>query len=168
MIRVTANTEAVIHRLRKTIERMSDLSVPLTRAGNVVRNDAVWRIKQQGGDQVWVPNKRGGHTGIDTGRMWQSIQVGQPNGRSIQVGTNVRYARFFQEGTGIFAGHSPWTIVPKKGKALAFSIGGAKFVRRSVTIQGQPARPFLLISDTARAKIRGIFKKWIVVGSDGS
>lgn len=168
-------------RLQEQIARLNDLSVPLTRAGIIVRDAAVTRIKEQGGDETWAPSKKtlvrtirpmrkgglpltiegSGHTGIDTGRMWQSIGISQNNADSVTIGTNVRYARWFQEGTGIFAGHAPWTVHAKSKKALAFD----GIVVKSATIPGQPGRVFLKIGDSERTKIRAAFEAWFLRGS---
>jgi phage gpG-like protein len=157
----SSNAEQILAKLKAKLDRVSDLSVPLQQSGVVVRDDAVMRIKEQGGDQVWVPNKRGGHTGIDSGRMMSSIQISPVSNNSISVGTNVPYARWFQEGTGIYAGHSEWTVKPKFKKALAFTVGGVTYLRRSVTIPGQPKRPFLIIADKERSEIREIFMRYL-------
>ena len=164
MLSARSNAEAIIAKLRLQIERMQDFTLPLQAAGVVVRDAAVLRFKMQGGDQTWAPNKRGGHTGIDTGRLWQSIAVSPPDPKAVTIGTNVRYARWFQEGTGIFAGHSAWTVRAKTAGALAFSVGGETYVRRSVTIPGQPPRPFLVVTEAERSKINEIFQTWILKG----
>lgn len=161
MISGGSNADYIIGKLNAQINRLSHLQTPLQQAGGVVRDAAVMRIKEQGGDQAWIPNKRGGHTGIDSGRMMNSIQVSPPSATSVTIGTDVRYARWFQEGTGIYAGHRPWTIVPTRKKALAFTIGGVTYVRRSVTIPGQPPRPFLLVGDTERKEIMEVFQHWL-------
>jgi len=168
LIGASSNARRVMERLQQQIARMQDLSVPLTRSGIIVRDAAVTRIKQQGGDQSWPPNKRGGHTGILSGRMWQSIGISQNNVYSVTIGTNVPYARWFQEGTGIFAGHSPWTVRAKNAKALKFTVGGKTYLRKAVTIPGQPPRPFLLIGDSERAKIRQAFENWFMLRSGTS
>lgn len=169
MIRLTEEgAKRIIEHLRTQIARVQDMSVPLAQTGVLLRDSAIRRFKQQGGDVTWIPNKRGGHTGIDTGRLMGSIAIAQTDPNSVTVGTNVRYAKWFQEGTGIYAGRSPWTIVPKNGKALAFTIGGVKYVRRSVTIPGQPARPFLLVSDSDRQKIHRIFQRWFAARDAGT
>ena len=161
MIGGSSNAGEVLAKLQAQVARLSDFSVPLAQAGVVVRDAAVMRIKDQGGDQQWPPNKRGGHTGIVTGRMMSSIQVSPVTDNRVTVGTNLDYAKWFQEGTGIYAGHSAWTIKPKTKKALAFMVGGVKYVRRSVTMPGQPKRPFLLVTDTERGEIRDVFVRWL-------
>lgn len=105
----------------------------------------------------------GGHTGIDTGRLMGSIGVNADDS-SADIGTNVQYARWFQEGTGIFAGHSEWTVAASKGKALRWMVGGVPFFARSVTQQGAPARPFLLVTAVERDKVLAIFRKFILGG----
>lgn len=64
------------------------------------------------------------------------------SGNRLTLGTNLIYARTHQEGA---------VIVPKKAKALAFSIGGGRsvFAKRVVI----PARPFLLIKPQDPARI---------------
>ncbi len=153
--------DVVLGKLKTQLAHLQNLDVPLLQSGVVVRDAAVQRIKDQGGDQHWIPNKRGGHTGILTGRMMGSIAVGRPEGSSISVSTNVPYARYFQEGTGIFAGHRPWKVTAKSGKMLRFVAGGKVFFRRSVTIPGQPPRPFLLIGEAQRERIFAIFSAWL-------
>jgi phage gpG-like protein len=93
--------------------------------------------------------------------MMSSIQVSPVAQNAVSVGTNLQYAKWFQEGTGIYAGHTPWTINPKSKKALAFTSGGVEYVRRSVTIPGQPKRPFLLVADQQKSDIRDVFVRWI-------
>ncbi len=164
---INVNVEGVqrtLTNLRARSERLAHPQPALEMGGQIVRAAAVRRIKQQGGDQVWIPNKRGGHTGIDSGRMWQSIQVDPPTDTSVKVGTNVRYALWFQNGTGIFAGHSEWTIKPSGGKALAFTIGGVRYVRKSVVMKGQPGRPFLVITTTESKKIVRALSRYVLHG----
>lgn len=161
MIGGSSNADAVLGALQAKAERLANLQPPLLRAGIIVRDASVMRIKNQGGDQPWVPNKRGGHTGIDTGRMMSSIQVAPPTTSSVTVGTDLNYARWFQEGTGIFAGHSPWTVTAKSGKALAFTMGGVTYLRRSVTIPGEPKRPYLYINDQNRRDILSEFRDYL-------
>jgi phage gpG-like protein len=144
--------ERVLLRLSNMRTNLDDLSVPLMRAGVYARDRAIWRIKQQGGDQQWPATVRGGHIGIDTGRMWQSIGISQSDAASVTVGTNVRYAGWFQRGRG--------PIVPKKAKFLRFEINGTVYFSRGVG--PQPPRPFLLLTDYDRAKIRAIFVRHIM------
>jgi phage gpG-like protein len=158
--------DALVVRFQKMLERMQDLSQPLNAAGVVVRDAAVMRIKNQGGDQSWPPNKRGGHTGILSGRMWQSIAVTPIDG-GVQIGTNVvapsgvSYPTLFQEGSGIFAGRSAWTVKPKTAAALYWEDAGGGHFAKSAFIPGQPARPFLLIGDSERTRISALFARFI-------
>lgn len=142
-----------IARFQAMRENLADPTPALTQAGQVVRYAAVRRIRQGGGDQSWAPDapltvaaKGSLHVGIDTGRMWQSIGISQSSSRSVTVGTNVGYARYFQFGRG---------PVRASGRALAIGRGKRMFFLRSVG--PQPARPFLLIGDAERNKIRAIF-----------
>lgn len=42
---------------------------------------------------------RDGKTGFDTGTLWHSIQAYLPTETTRSIGTDVPYAKFFQEGT---------------------------------------------------------------------
>lgn len=152
-VNVTGLKEAIT-RFRLMRQNLQDPQPALYKSAVVVRDAAVWRIKQQGGDQVWAPTLRGGHIGIDTGRMWQSIGISQSSADSIDIGTNVKYARWFQEGTGIY-GPTGQPIKPKTGNVLSWEVNGVRYFAKSV--DGMPARPFLLITDTERKKIRAIW-----------
>jgi len=156
--------DQLIVRLQAMKDRMTDLSVPLTQSGIAVRDSAVTRFKQEGGDQNWVASKRGGHTGILTGRLMNSISVNLVGSTQVEVGSNLPYAAWFQHGTGLFAGHSAWKIVAKNGKALAFTIGGVTYLRKSVVDPGQVARPFLVLGDGEKARIERIFNQWFDIG----
>lgn len=181
MISGRTSAKRLIEKLQAQIERLRNFETPLQAAGVVVRDAAIMRFKTGGGDQQWAPSKKTqdrtvpparkgglpltiaghGQTGIDTGRLWQSIQVSPPDPSSVTIGTNVKYARWFQEGTGIFAGHTAWTIHPRNKKALSFD----GFVVRSSTVPGQPPREFLVIGDSERSQIDRIFEAWIMQGA---
>jgi phage gpG-like protein len=161
MIGGNSNADAILADLQAKTQRLANLQPPLLRAGIIVRDAAVMRIKDMGGDHPWIPNKRGGHTGILTGRMMGSIQVAPPTQSSVTVGTNVPYARWFQEGTGIFAGHTPWTVTAKNKQALKFTMGGVTYLRRSVTIPGEPQRRFLYVDDQNRRDILNEFVDYL-------
>lgn len=128
-------TVSGIDRLRASlalrIQATQDLTVPLAAAGALTRDAAV-RQFAVGGDPSWPPSRKTqditfgtgrnavtlsghGQTGIDTGALMRSIQVDPPTPNSIKIGTNLPYGRIFQEGSGIYAGHSAWTIRPKEG-----------------------------------------------------
>ena len=168
MLKFELNSDAVIARFLRKLDRTKLLSGPMDIAGAIVRDGAKQRIKDQGGDQEWPPNKRGGHTGILNGLMMNSISS-HTDGDGVVVkavvGTVFRYARWFQEGTGIYAGHSAWTIRPVNKKALAFNVGGERVVVREVTMPGQPPRPFLLVTAVERKRIAAAFRLWITRGS---
>ena len=59
---------------------------------------------------------------VDTGHLRGSIKhqlVFRPEGLSVRVGTNVYYARFVHDGTGIY-GPKRMVIKPKRAKALVW------------------------------------------------
>lgn len=170
MISAHSSAQRIIDRLQAQIERLQNFSMPLQAAGNVVRDASVKRFTSND----WAPNapstieaKGSSRPGIDSGRLRSSIQVSPPSPSAVTIGTNVKYAKWFQEGTGVFAGHSEWTIRPKNKKALAFTSGGVTYVRRSVTMQGQKPRPFLddTLLDSVRPKLAAIFEAWIMRGT---
>lgn len=167
MLKFELNSDAVIAKFTAALGRSQSLETPMAIAGAIVRDGAKQRIKDQGGDQEWPPNKRGGHTGILTGQMLSSISSHvEGSGASVRavVGTRLKYALWFNNGTGIFAGHSQWTIKPINGKALRFNIGGQTVFAREVVMPGQPPRPFLLVTQTERRRIAEAFRLWIARG----
>lgn len=59
---------------------------------------------------------------VDTGHLRSSIKqqlVIRPEGASVRVGTNVRYARWVHDGTGIY-GPRREVIKPKRARVLVF------------------------------------------------
>ena len=89
-----------------------------------------------------VQNKARVNCPVDSGNLRGSIthEIAQDGGGlSARVGTNVPYAIYVHEGTGIYAGRG--YITPKKGKFLAWKGGGGwVFAKR---VRGQKANPFL-------------------------
>jgi hypothetical protein len=95
---------------------------------------------------------------VDEGRLRASLafelRQGENGDLVGRVGTNVEYAVYVHEGTGIYAGRG--MITPKRGKFLAWPVknnsgqgnrrykGGSTqkyaFARR---VKGQPGKPFL-------------------------
>jgi phage gpG-like protein len=204
-------------RTRTTIDAiarsLSDLTMPLQQGGDLTRDEAV-RQFAVGGDPRWPPSQKtlsraigfgkkaiqiggSGQTGIDTGTLRRSITSNLKSASNIEIGTNVPYARWFQEGSGIYVGHSAWTITPTHGPrdprgrrtkfenprrknkgaslsgrgltgsrpapaaVLAWSMGGHTFFARTVTIKGQPPRPFLFFSPPLVAAILERFRRAI-------
>jgi len=76
-----------------------------------------------------------------------------PEGDGAKVFANKDYTGYVEFGTGVPAGHEPWTIEPKPGrKALKIPTGGVGgyVLRRKVTMQGAKARPFFFADKDAR------------------
>lgn len=157
--------DAVLALLTLTEERADKIDRPLDSAGVYVRDRSVRRIKM-GGDPPWPPAKypQDHRLGVDSGVMWRSITMETIGPRSRRVGTNVKYAKYFQEGTGQFAGRSGWVQQAQAGSAIAFTLGGKTFLRRSVAHIGQPPRPFLYVDDKDRVAIQAIFARWLREG----
>ena len=109
-------------------------------------------FRAQGLERAWRPlaastranPRRGVGAQIlrDTGRLAQSF-VTRLRGRSVEVGTNVEYAVFHEEGT------RPYVIRPTRAKALRFfGPEGVRFAR-SVRHPGLPVRKLLPTQRTA-------------------
>lgn len=89
---------------------------------------------------------------VDTGRLRSSIKVElvfRPEGPTVRVGTNVRYARWVHDGTGIY-GPKRTLIRPKRAKALVFRSKlygqkSGKFRGKVVvkSVKGMRPNPFL-------------------------
>lgn len=89
---------------------------------------------------------------VDTGHLRSSIKhqlVFRPEGLSVRVGTNVYYARFVHDGTGIY-GPKRMVIKPKRAKALVWR--SQKYGRKSgkfagfvvvKSVKGMRPNPFL-------------------------
>lgn len=85
----------------------------------------------------------GGQTLTDSARLKNSINY-RATDRTVEVGTNVKYAAVHQEGKEIKA---------KNKSALRFQIGGRWARKKSVRI---PARPFLGVSDEDAEEIDAV------------
>lgn len=93
---------------------------------------------------------------VNNGRLRASITgqvLSEQTGPVGRVGTNVEYALFVHEGTGIYGPKgAPYTIVPRRRKALAFVWKGApvppngrggRHVYKRVMVKGSRPKPFL-------------------------
>lgn len=83
---------------------------------------------------------------VDTGRLRSSItrELVRVNGKLvIRVGTNVHYARYVEEGTGIY-GPRKRPIRPVRAKVLAFVPKGQTRVVFAKQVRGMRARPYLV------------------------
>lgn len=72
---------------------------------------------------------------IEYGNLRGSINTRGPkataNNVEASVGTNMHYARYQEEGTGLY-GPRKQPITPKSGKFLVFTVGGKKIFAKSV------------------------------------
>lgn len=157
--------DALRARLARMTANTQNLEPALLRSGLVVLKAAQQRINS--GGPGWAPNATGTPLLHQTGRLLSSLTVGgadsvsQVSGSEIVVGTNVKYARWLQDGTGIF-GPTGEPITPKNGKFLVFNLGGAKIFARSV--KGTPPRRFLFVDDQIATRVRAIFAKHVLGG----
>jgi hypothetical protein len=98
--------------------------------------------------QALVPRK--------TGRLQDSIKPGYLAATSADVVVRENYARFVEEGTGLF-GPRKQRIVPKNGKVMVWKGGGPTKVRlsgRSRTRGGSPIAGKVFASSTKGMKAR--------------
>lgn len=82
---------------------------------------------------------------VDSGRLRSSltkesfVEAGTP---VCRVGTNLKYATYVHEGTGIYGPkHTP--IVPRNGRFLVFTPRGSSVTVFARQVRGVPPRPFL-------------------------
>lgn len=89
----------------------------------------------------WKPNYNKTSILVDTGQHLLYSISWTATATEAEWGSTWERAHVHQEGM---------TIVPKNGKALAFTLGGDSVFAKSVTI---PARPFVGLSDDNRQEI---------------
>jgi phage gpG-like protein len=145
-------------RLDAIKNRAANPGPGLLRAGMVVVAATKDHIKS--GGPGWPPNHTGTPLLFKTGRLMNSLTV-NVDGDTAEVGTNVFYARWLQEGTGIY-GPTGQRIFPKTKKALAWD---GHVVR---SIAGMQPRRFLYIDAAQAQKIRDVFANYIVNGGPTS
>ena len=80
-------------------------------------------------------------------RSWVMDQMGSLR---YKIATNVRYAKWVNDGTGIYGSGRP--ITPKRAKYLRFTIGGSVIYAKSV--RGQKGQKYVEKTvDQTRAKV---------------
>jgi hypothetical protein len=87
----------------------------------------------------------GGPKRIDTGRLRASIAtvvVTRNNEPAVLVGTNVNYARYVHDGTGLY-GPRHTVIRPRRGKYLRFKPRGSRKWVYARQVKGMRPNPFL-------------------------
>jgi hypothetical protein len=150
----------------KLAERARDLKPAYLRAGVAAMTDAQGRIDEQG--PGWKPAAMDYGAGTllhRTGALYRSLtqnadgNIMQDIPSGIRVGTGLKTESglpigvLMQDGTGIYGPRA--SVIRPKGKVLAFTAGGHKFVVRSV--KGSPKRPFLYITAQGARKYAQIF-----------
>lgn len=155
-------------RVQGMKQRLGDMGPASLRAGIVVLAAAREHIQGQGGGS-WAPTAETekGAPLFRTGRLMNSLTMGSEGnvtriegGNSITVGTNLSYARYVQEGTGIYG--PTGQPIKAKGRALAFVINGQRVFARSV--KGAPPRPYLWIDEHIATAVRDVYAKYIMNG----
>lgn len=104
-------------------------------------------FKREGIEVKWRPlspntiaGRRRGSSKVlqDTGRLKNSFSFQLlSGGDSVQVGTNVEYAKHHHYGT------RPYTIRPARARVLAFAVAGGMAFARQVNHPGLPSRPLI-------------------------
>lgn len=87
----------------------------------------------------------GGPRRIDTGRLRASINtqlVRRNDAMAVIVGTNVKYARFVHDGTGLY-GPRHRMIRPVRRKFLRFRVRGTRGYIYARAVKGSPGNAFL-------------------------
>jgi hypothetical protein len=152
-----------IKRMIASVEKMranaEDLEPGLLRGGAAVAKAEIDRI--EAGGPGWPANRAGTPLGHRSGRMLNSLapqnSVHVISG-GVRVETNVDYAKYFNYGTGIYAGHKPW--VTHRSTKLASSMGAAG-ITREIKHNGQPTRRFKYIDAPLATNVREILKAHI-------
>lgn len=82
----------------------------------------------------------------------------EDGGNRGSISFSLKYGRYVVEGTGLY-GPRKTKIIPKTKRALAFSVGGATIVRRSV--KGQKPNPFMQRAFIgSRAEVQQQMREW--------
>lgn len=96
----------------------------------------------------------GGPKRVDTGRLRASIAtvvVTRDGAPAVLVGTNVNYARFVHDGTGLYGPrHAP--IRPRRGRYLRFKPRGSRKWVYARQVKGMRPNPFLTNALPAAAR----------------
>jgi len=149
-LKVTVKDMAARAVVKETARRMSRPEKPLRACGLVLLRSITKTFKAGGRPMRWKPSRRAagmakGQTLIKTARLMRSITM-KVAGRTLRVGTNVKYAAIHQLGGTIPAR----VILPRRAKALRWidRAGKVRFAKRvSIGPTEIPARPFLVIQD---------------------
>lgn len=105
-------------------------------------NGATMRNMLRRGLRVQAAAKRG--CPVDQGRLRSSITVRLLPDRVV-IGSNVSYAIYVHEGTGIY-GHKGRPIRPVNGRYLVWTPRGATKPVFAREVRGMPGRPFLRLA----------------------
>lgn len=144
-----------IARIRARMERMqanlTEMGPGLMRAGAVLAKGAMDAI--EAGGPGWPPNKAGTPLLIHFGRLLNTLAPQNSvalisDGVRVTAGTD--YAGYLQNGTGVFAGHSPWSRPRHKTQGP------------SKPRQGMPPRKFLFINEERARRMRDILAAHIM------
>lgn len=122
-----------------TYTPINDAVIKRTLAG---RNGIVERELALRGQ--WIANEAKRRAPVDNGTLRNSItwELGRKGSKLIvRVGTNLKYARYVHDGTGIY-GPRGQPIRPVRASVLRWPAKGGGFVFAR-EVKGSPGRPFL-------------------------
>lgn len=145
--------------LQKKLSQLYTAMEPEKVAAAVGAQQRAWigkNFDQRGIEQPWEPlssftliaRSRGGDAPLqDTGRLKQSFAyVVLSGGKSVKVGSNVRYAEYHETGIG--------PITPKSGKFLAIpTANGVVFLRGTAGIPQRKMLPSVKLAEELAVKV---------------
>ncbi len=150
--------------LKGLADRLSKPQPPLRECGLVLLRSISKTFKAGGRPVRWKPSARalatGGKTLIDTARLMRSITMGV-TGKTLRVGTNVKYAAIHQLGGRVPAR----TVLPRRAKALRWidRSGKVRFAKRvEIPAFQMPIREFLVVQDEDWRVFKRILKDYLV------
>ena len=157
-------------KIKKTFKKMNadDMKPFMRSVGARLTHDfrMGFRHSLSPSDTPWAPiTYRQGQPLVDTGRLRNSITFTLGN-KSVEVGTNVEYARTQQEGGGIIQVPEHTKLISQAfGKPLKYPVyANVKAHSKNTNIK---ARPFLGIEKRQQDKIIKAFEKHIIGLTDG-
>ena len=143
----------VKNRLKKIKQQLSGLHKPLGECGLVLLRSIAKNFKEGGRPKKWKPSHRakatGGQTLVKTARLKNSVNM-QVSGKTLTVGTNVKYARIHHLGGKIKENVTVKQHYRYMTKAFGRPIEGKRVMVKSHQRKMNtniPARPFLVIQD---------------------
>ncbi len=175
-LEVTIDDREVREMIDQLSNRVVQLSVPMNLAAEHMRHSVEQNFAVGGRPTRWPVSARAeresGQTLVDTSRLLKSITYSYDHS-SIEIGTNVAYARAHQLGyAGIVMVRSHTRRVKSRDVRVRFEHEGRRkrkliakgiaFVRSHDRNMNIPARPFLVVQDEDIVEIKSIIKNYLM------